>query len=124
MDTHLRASHGNTPREGRYISRFSRQMWVIMLLNVLNGYDNGFHYKPGTHKRVFQKLAAEALRVAKDAVLCDTWHVPTQEQVAIFQYFAHRGLSNRALQERFQRSIDTVTILVLHSLPGPISSVR
>ena len=37
-----------------------------------------------------------------------TQHVSAAEQVALFLHFVHRGLSNRALQEWFQRSGDTI----------------
>ncbi|KAI9447358.1 hypothetical protein BJY52DRAFT_1127464, partial [Lactarius psammicola] len=45
----------------------------------------------------------------RDTGLCNTRHVSAEKQLAIFLHYACHGLSNRALQERFQRSRDTIT---------------
>ncbi|KAI9448731.1 hypothetical protein BJY52DRAFT_1092491, partial [Lactarius psammicola] len=60
----------------------------------------------GLNKHVFRRLLSV---LARDTGLCDTRHVSAEEQLAIFLHYARRGLSNRALQERFQRSGDTIT---------------
>ena len=101
-----------------YSTRFNRvpvhtswllgQQWIDELVN---GHDRRFHNELGLHKHTFNKL----IRVlGRDAGLVDTRHVSAEEQLAIFLHYAHRGLSNRALQECFQRSADTVTKYASH----------
>jgi hypothetical protein len=60
----------------------------------------------GMHKFVFRRLVRELQRKAG---LCDTKHVSSEEQVAIFLRIAVTGLGNREQQERFQRSGDTIS---------------
>jgi hypothetical protein len=55
---------------------------------------------------VFRKLI-HALR--HRAGLQDTKHVSAEEQLAIFLRIARTGMSNAEMQERFQRSGDTVS---------------
>lgn len=86
-----------------HTSRLSGQQWLDELLG---GHDRRFYNEMGLRKHVFRKLV---LVLGKDAGLADTRHVSAEEQLAIFLHYVHRGLSNRALQERFQRSADTVT---------------
>ena len=79
----------------------------------MNGHPWRFHNEMGLHKHVFMKL----IRVlGRDAGLANTWHVLAEEQLTIFLHYVHRGLSNRVLQERFQRSADTVTKYEFHTL--------
>jgi len=86
-----------------HTSRLSGQQWLDELIN---GHDRRFHNEMGLRKHVFKRL----IRVlGRDAGLVDTRHVSAHEQLAIFLHYVHRGLSNRALQERFQRSADTIT---------------
>ena len=91
-----------------HTSWLSGQQWIDELVN---GHDRRFHNELGLRKHTFNKL----IRVlGRDAGLVDTRHVSAEEQLAIFLHYAHRGLSNRALQERFQRSADTVTKYASH----------
>ena len=86
-----------------HTSRLSGQQWLDELAN---GHPQRFYNEMGLRKHVFKKL----IRVlGTDAGLVDTRHVSAEEQLAIFLHYVHRGLSNRALQERFQRSADTIT---------------
>jgi hypothetical protein len=87
----------------QHTSVLSGQGWF----NELSaGHDGRFYNEFGMHKHVFRSLLS-ALR--RDANLHDTRHVSSEEQLAVFLHYAHRGLSNRALQERFQRSPDTIS---------------
>jgi hypothetical protein len=85
-------------------SRLSGQQWIDELIA---GHDGRFYNELGMHKHVFWSLLS-VLR--ENAGLCDTMHVSCEEQLAIFLHYARRGLSNRALQERFQRSADTISM--------------
>ena len=87
----------------QHISILSGQAWINELLA---GHDGRFYNEMGMQKHVFWHLLS-VLR--KDASLHNTRHVSCGEQLAIFLHYARRGLSNRALQERFQRSPDTVS---------------
>lgn len=87
----------------QHTSILSGQNWIDELID---GHDGRFYNEFGMRKHVFWKLLS-VLR--KDAGLHDTRHVSCEEQLAIFLHYVHRGLSNRALQERFQRSPDTIS---------------
>ena len=87
----------------QHTSILSGQDWINELIA---GHDGRFYNEMGVHKHVFWALVAVLRR---DAGLRDTRHVSGEEQLAIFLHYAHRGLSNRALQERFQRSPDTIS---------------
>ena len=87
----------------QYISILSGQQWVDKLRK---GHPKRFKNEIGMRKHVFNKLL-EVLK--KDGGLEDTRYVSAEEQLAIFLHFAHRALSNHALQERFQRSGDTIS---------------
>ena len=58
------------------------------------------------NKTVFLNLL-EVLKI--DAGVCGSLYVMVGEQLATFLYYVHCGLSNRALQEQFQRSGDTIS---------------
>jgi len=87
----------------QHTSILSGQGWIDELSS---GHDGRFYNEIGVHKRVFWALLSVLRR---DANLDDTRFVSCEEQLAIFMHYAHRGLSNRALQERFQRSADTIS---------------
>ena len=87
----------------RHTSALSGQDWIDELVA---GHDGWFYNELGMRKHVFWSLLS-VLR--NDAGLRDTWHVSSEEQLTIFLHYVHRGLSNRALQERFQRSPDTIS---------------
>jgi len=96
-----------------YASRFEKvaqhtsalrgQQWVNELQG---GHPERFKNEIGMGKHVFNKLL-EVLE--ENGGLKDTRYVSAEEQLAIFLHFAHRASSNRALQERFQRSGDTIS---------------
>ena len=86
-----------------HTSRLTGQNWIDELWD---GHDRRFYNEIGLRKHVFVKLVSV---LERDAGIIHTQHVSIEEQVAIFLHYAHRGLSNRALQEQFQRSTDTIT---------------
>lgn len=86
-----------------HTSLLSGELW---LEELLNGHDRRFHNELGMNKFAFRRLIAI---LGTDAGLHATRHVSAAEQIAIFLHYARRGLSNWALQERFQRSADTIT---------------
>jgi hypothetical protein len=86
-----------------HTSRLTGQDWIDELLI---GHDGRFYNELGLNKHVFRRLITV---LERDAGLCATRHVSAEEQLAVFLHYARCGLSNRALQERFQRSADTIT---------------
>ena len=91
----------------QHTSILSGQHWLDELLG---GHDGRFHNEIGMQKFVFRRLLT-TLEMCTG--LRGTQHVSAAEQVAIFLHFVCRGLSNRALQERFQHSGDTIMKWVL-----------
>src|SRR6266702_5371845 len=89
----------------------SRHLWKVSFEppnaawsgELLIGHDGRFHNELRLNKHIFRRLISVLTR---DAGLRATQHVSAEEQLVIFLHYAHRGLSNRALQERFQRSAD------------------
>ena len=86
----------------QHTSRLSGQQWVDELIA---GHDVRFYNELGMQKFVFRRLLAV---LEQNGQLSETCHVSTSEQLAIFLHYVQRGLSNHALQERFQRSGDTI----------------
>ena len=86
-----------------HTSRLTGQNWIDELWD---GHDRQFYNEIGLHKHVFAKLVSV---LERDAGIIHTRHVLIEEQVTIFLHYTHWGLSNRALQEWFQRSVDTIT---------------
>ena len=87
----------------QHTSTLSGQQWVDELRG---GHPERFKNEMGMSKHVFNKL----LKMLKeDGGLKDTRYVSAEEHLAIFLHFAHQALSNRGLQERFQRSGDTIS---------------
>ena len=86
-----------------HTSLLSGEQWVKELLD---GHDERFYNGMGMHQPIFRKILA-LLKI--NGGLCDSRYVTAREQLAIFLHYARRGLSNRALQERFQRSGDTIS---------------
>ena len=87
----------------QHTSKLTGQNWFDELLN---GHSGRFYNQFGMHKHVFSAL----VKVLQSwTAFADTKHVSAEEQLAIFLHFARRAESNRALQERFQRSPDTIT---------------
>ena len=60
----------------------------------------------GMNRFVFQKLLYE---LEQRVGLGPTRYVSSEEQLAIFLQIARTGLSNAEMQERFQRSGDTIS---------------
>jgi hypothetical protein len=87
----------------QHTSILSGQDWINELIA---GHDGRFYNEMGMKKHVFRALLSTLRR---DAGLHSTRHISDEEQLAIFLHYTHRGLSNRALQERFQRSADTIS---------------
>jgi hypothetical protein len=65
-----------------------------------------FHNMLGMSKHVFRRLASE---LTEYGGLRRTKHITIVEQLAIFLHMACEGKSNRSMQERFQRSADTIS---------------
>ena len=87
----------------QHTSILSGQDWINELIA---GHNGRFYNEMGMNKHVFQALLSTLQR---ETGLHSTRHISDAEQLAIFLHYAHRGLSNRALQERFQRSTDTIS---------------
>jgi hypothetical protein len=96
-------------KRAQHTSRLSGEQWVQELLN---GHEDRLYNELGMHKHVFLQLLA-VLR--QDAGVEATRYVSAEEQLAIFLHYTRRSLSNRALQERFQRSGDTISKCVIES---------
>ena len=92
-----------------HTSQLLGQQWLDELID---GHNQRFHNEMGIRKHVFMRLV-RVLR--RDTGLVDTQHVLAEEQLAIFLHYVHQGLSNRALQECFQRSADTITKYISRS---------
>jgi hypothetical protein len=60
----------------------------------------------GMHRYVFRQLLRE---LEAKAGLCPTRYVSSEEQLAIFLRIARTGQGNIEMQERFQRSGDTIS---------------
>jgi len=86
-----------------HTSKLRGQDWVEELLH---GHDGRFYNQMGMHKHVFKQLLRE-LQWKVD--LDSSKYITIEEQVAIFLYVAVTGQSNRKVQERFQRSGDTIS---------------
>jgi transposase len=97
-------------KTAQHTSKLSGRQWVQELLS---GHEDRIHNALGMHKGVFIQLVAT---LGRDAAVHDTRYVSAEEQIAIFLHYTRRGLSNRALQERFQRSADTVSKCINVSL--------
>jgi hypothetical protein len=90
-------------RRAQYTSRLTREQWVQELLS---GHEDQIFNEFRMRKAVFRRLLAT---LQTNAGVHSTRYVSAEEQLSTFLYYAHRGLSNRALQERFQRSGDTIS---------------
>ena len=83
-------------------SSLSGQDWID---DLLTGHDEQFYNEFGLRKHVFKNLLSV---LSRDASLHGTRYVSAAEDLCIFLQYARRSLSNRALQEQFQRSGDTI----------------
>lgn len=89
--------------EPKHTSLLTGQLW---LEELLTGHPARFQEQLGLAHHVFRKLS-QVLQESHG--LRDSRHVSADEQLAIFLHFARTGLSSRMLQERFQRSGDTIS---------------
>jgi hypothetical protein len=86
-----------------HTSRLTGDQWVQELID---SHEERFYNEMGMSDAVFTQLLELLVR---EAGLRDTRYVTAREQLAIFLHYMCRGLSNQALQERFQRSADTIS---------------
>jgi hypothetical protein len=92
------------PPTARNTSILSGQAWLDELLQSQN--PRRFYDRLGMKPHVFQKLVS----VLEDRGLIEeTKHMTTGEQVAIFLFTIITGNSVRKIEERFQRSPDTIS---------------
>jgi hypothetical protein len=91
----------------KHTSRMTGQHWIDELLQSNNAFR--FRDQFGLRREVFKRLVAE---LQKRVQLRSTRYVNVQERVAIFLYAVVTNISNRKLQERFQRSGDTISKFV------------
>ncbi|GLB43878.1 putative nuclease activity [Lyophyllum shimeji] len=91
------------------------QAWVNELLR---GHTVRFYNMFGMQKSIFRRLYRELGALAG---LGPTRYVSAAEQLAIFLRMARTGASNRKMQERFQRSGDTIS-KVFHRILGYLTS--
>lgn len=86
-----------------HTSILSGRKWLDELLT---GHPQRFLDQMGMAKHVFRHLLND-LRI--HCGLSDSRYVTAKEQLAIFLHLARTGIPSRALQERFQRSGDTIS---------------
>lgn len=96
----LASMYFKTPR---HTSSFTGEQWISELLK---GHDGRFSDQFGMSKHLFKHLLKE---LEEKANFGSTKHVSAKEQLAIFLYASTTGISNRKLQERFQRSGETIS---------------
>jgi transposase len=94
-------------KRAQHTSKLSGEQWIQ---EMLQGHEGRIHNELGMHKAVFIQLLTVLKR---DAGVHATRYVSAEEQLATFLHYVHRGLPNRALQERFQRSGDTISKCVV-----------
>ncbi len=93
-----------------HTSILSGQGWVNELLN---GHELRFSNQFTMDKFVFKRLV---VTLRKKAGWGGSKHVSAEEKLAIFLYACTTGLSNQKLQERFQRSGETISKYVSNAL--------
>ncbi|KAF7349567.1 putative nuclease HARBI1-like protein [Mycena sanguinolenta] len=86
-----------------HTSILSGSLWID---EILLGHPDRCHRELGMSAALFLLLLAELVATGD---LADSCFVSAQEQVAIFVYWLVHGSSQRELQERFQRSGDTIS---------------
>ena len=89
-------------KTARNDSKLTGKAWLDELLT---GHSKRFYRSMGMNKHVFKQLLRELIQTG----LHDTRYVTAEEQLAIFLYLAVTGLAQRHLEERFQRSPDTIS---------------
>ena len=76
-----------------------------MFGECLAGHPKRFRQQMGMEKFVFRRLLYD---LGRRCGLQATRYVSAEEQLAVFLRIARTGLSNSEMQERFQRSGDTI----------------
>ncbi|KAF7340828.1 putative nuclease HARBI1-like protein [Mycena sanguinolenta] len=100
--SHLLGIERPLPRP-MHTSILSGSLWID---EILLGHPDRCHRELGMSAALFLLLLAELVATGD---LADSRFVSAQEQVAIFVYWLVHGSSQRELQERFQRSGDTIS---------------
>lgn len=101
IDDHFRRNH-KIPRP-MHTSVLTGLAWLDELLH---GHPQRFKNQLGMAQHVFHKLSG---LLQLDFGLSNSKFVTADEQLAIFLYYIRSGCGNRTLQERFQRSGDTIS---------------
>jgi hypothetical protein len=91
----------------KHISILTGAMWMDELIHNPN--QTPFYDNMGMKIPTFMQLQA---LLQDNGVLYDSKHVKSTEKLGILLYMLITGLSNRKLQERFQRSASTISITV------------
>lgn len=87
-------------------------MSEFSILYLETGHPLRFCRQMGMNQLVFHKLLRD---LEEKAGLRSTQHVSSEEQLAIFLCIARTGLSNTEMQERFQRSGETISKYVQYN---------
>lgn len=88
----------------RLTSILSGQAWIDELISSPN--NSVFYDNFGMNKHVFFELRSV---LEETGILYDSRWITGTEKLAILVYTVITGLSNRKLQNRFQRSADTIS---------------
>ncbi|PLW05180.1 hypothetical protein PCANC_28401 [Puccinia coronata f. sp. avenae] len=91
----------------KHISILTGAMWVDELIRNEN--PSSFYENMGMSVPTFMKLKD---LLEEHGVLCDSKYVTATEKLATLLYMLITGLSNRKLQQRFQRSASTISIII------------
>ncbi|KNZ49115.1 uncharacterized protein VP01_51g5 [Puccinia sorghi] len=91
----------------RHISILTGAMWMEEMMN--NSNESSFYNNIGMRMLTFLKLQH---LLESHGVLEDSRHVSSTEKLGILVYMLITGLSNRKLQELFQRSASTISITI------------
>ena len=87
----------------------SMQLWYgyvqKLSINVIHGYQQ---WRP-TKKASYKVPSSQLQELKLQHGLSDSKYVCAEEKLAIFLHFAQTGASSRMLQERFQRSSETIS---------------
>jgi hypothetical protein len=102
----------------KHISILTGAMWVNELINNPN--PSSFYENVGMTVPTFMKLKH---LLEGHGVLCNSKYVTATEKLAILLYMLITGLSNQKLQQRFQRSASTISIII-NQLINNISTAR
>ena len=91
-----------TPATPMHTSSLTGQVW---LNELIAGHPTRFREQLGLAKHAFFRLSFELQAFSG---LVSTKYVSADEKLATFLHFARMGCSSRMLQERFQRSAETI----------------